>query len=178
VYFQGYGWVAFNPTPPAAQAHVSRQLDLLAPAQATTGGHHDRRGPAGLGWLALGAILLALGMAGVWAVRRRGRRGPVQLGQLLEALVGRTGGHLQPSTTLAELGIRLERLVGPNTAALATQIEQVRFAPDPPVPTPHPRIQLARVLASDLGSTRALILLVTPTAARWATSTTLRTGLR
>jgi transglutaminase-like putative cysteine protease len=175
VYFQGQGWVAFNPTPPAAQVHIPRQLDPLAPARATTSGHNDRGGPGGL---AVGAILLALATAGVWAVRRRGRRGPVQLGRLLEVLVGRTGGHLPPSTTLAELGIKLERLVGPNTAALATQIEQVRFGPDPAVPTPHPRTQLARVLASDLGPTRALIVLVAPTAARWATSTARRTGLR
>jgi protein-glutamine gamma-glutamyltransferase len=167
VYFQGYGWVAFNPTPPAAQASIPRQLDPLAPAPATTAGSHGARsGPVLFGWLLLGALVLGLATAGLWAMRRRGRRRPAQLGQLLEDLVGRTGGRLQPSTTLAELAIELARLVGPNTAALAAHAEEARFAPDPTVLTPHPRIQLTRALASDLGPIRTLILLVASIAAR------------
>jgi protein-glutamine gamma-glutamyltransferase len=165
VYFQGYGWVAFNPTP-AAGATIPRQLDLLAPA--TSGGGHDAHGgPAGLGWLTVGAILAALATAGVF-VRRRSRRGPVPLGPLLEGLVRRTGGHVQPSSTLAELGVQLARLVGPQTAALAAQTERARFAPDPPAPIRRPRLQLARALANDLGRRRALMVLITPVAARLA----------
>jgi hypothetical protein len=166
VYFQGYGWVAFNPTPPAAQANIPRQLDPLTPA-ATSGSHDDHGGPQGLDWLTVGAILAALAGAGV-SLRRRTRRGPVPLGPLLAGLVRRTGGQVQPSSTLAELGVELARLVGPQTAALAAQTERARFAPGPPTPIPHPRIQLARVLASDLGPGRALMVLITAARTRQA----------
>jgi hypothetical protein len=163
VYFQGYGWVAFNPTPPAAQATIPRQLDPLAPASAaTSGGHDDHDGPEGTDWLTVGAILAALATAGTPVARRRTRRGTVPLGPLLEDLVRRTGGHVQPSSTLAELGVELTRLVGPQTAALAAQTERARFAPGPTAPTPHPRIQLTRALANDLGPRRALMVLITP----------------
>jgi protein-glutamine gamma-glutamyltransferase len=164
VYFQGYGWVAFNPTPAAAQATIPRQLDPLAPAT-TNGGHDDHTGPQGTDWLTISAILAALATAGV-SLRRRIRRGPVPLGPPLEGLVRRTGGHVQPSSTLAELGVQLARLVGPQTAALAAQTERARFAPGPTAPAPHPRIQLARALASDLGPRRALMVLITPAATR------------
>jgi protein-glutamine gamma-glutamyltransferase len=167
VYFQGYGWVAFNPTPPAAPATIPRQLDPLAPAT-TSGGHDDHDGRRGPGWLTVGAILAALATAGVWVARRRIRRGPVPLGPLLEGLVRRTGGQVQPSSTLAELGVELARLVGPQTAALAAQTERARFAPGPTAPTPHPRIQLARALANDLGPRRALMVLITLVARRLA----------
>jgi protein-glutamine gamma-glutamyltransferase len=167
VYFQGYGWVAFNPTPPGAQANIPRQLDPLAEA-ATRGGHDDHRGPEGLDWLTVGAILAALATAGVLVARGRTRRGPVPLGPLLEGLVRRSGGHVQPSSTLAELGVELARLVGPQTAALATQTERARFAPGSAAPTPRPRIQLARALAKDLGPRRALMVLITPVASRRA----------
>jgi hypothetical protein len=167
VYFQGYGWVAFNPTPAAAQATIPRQLDPLAPAATSGSGHDAHGGPQGLGWLTVGVILAALATAGV-SVRRRSRRGPVPLGPLLEGLVRRTGGQVQPSRTLAELGVELARLVGPQTAALAAQTERARFASDPPTPTRRPRIQLARALASDLGPGRALLVLVTPVATRQA----------
>jgi hypothetical protein len=167
VYFQGYGWVAFNPTPAAAQATIPRQLDPLAPA-ATSGGHDDHDGPQGLDWLTVGAILAALATAGILIARRRIRRGPVPLGPLLEGLVRRTDGRVQPSSTLAELGVELTRLVGPQTAALAAQAERARFAPGPAATTPRPRIQLARALASDLGPRRALMVLITPAATRQA----------
>jgi transglutaminase-like putative cysteine protease len=151
VYFQGYGWVPFNPTPTAAQAEISRELGLLGPA--TTGG--DRHAGGRLGWLSLGVILAT---AGVAVVRRRTRRRPAQLGPLLERLVRRTGGHAAPSSTLAELGSELARLVGPQTAALAAQAERARFAPDVSGPVAHPRIRVARAVVSDLGTVRALTL--------------------
>jgi hypothetical protein len=163
VYFQGIGWVAFNPTPAAAQATIPRHLDPLAPAT-TSGGHEAHRGPEGLDWLTVGAILAALATAGVWVLRRRIRRGPVPLGPLLEGLVRRTGGHVQPSSTLAELGVELARVVGRQTAALAAQTERARFALGPTAPAPHPRIQLARALANDLGPRRALMVLITAAA--------------
>jgi len=161
VYFQGIGWVAFNPTPSAAQAAIPDELNPLVPTPDTTGAGHDRQdGHRGSGWLAVGAVLAALTIAGVWTIGRRTRRGPDPLGPLLEGVVRRSGGYLQPASTLAELGAELARLVGPTTAGLAIQTERVRFAPDPSMPTTHPRIQLARALARDLGPRRALLVLV------------------
>ena len=125
--------MAFNPTPAVAPAKIARQLDPLTTTPAATGAGHPG-GPGGPNGLATGAILVALTVAGVGVARRRTRRGPVPLGPLLEGLVRRTGGHLQPSTTLAELGVELARLVGPDTAALATQAERARFAPTPQRP--------------------------------------------
>jgi transglutaminase-like putative cysteine protease len=174
VYFQGYGWVAFNPTPPAAPAHIPRQLDPLGPAPATiTGGHHVCGRP---GALAVGALLVALATAGAVIVRgrRRGRR--AELGHLLEDLVRRIGGHVETSRTLAELGAQLLGLVGPNTAALAAHAERARFAPHPPTPAPHPRIQIARALARDVGPMRALLVLVAPAGRRRPRTRPPRTG--
>jgi protein-glutamine gamma-glutamyltransferase len=165
VYFQGIGWVAFNPTPAAAPATIPRHLDPLAPATSSSD-HDDHAGPHGLDWLTVGAILATLATAGVLVARRRTRRGQVALGPLLEGLVPRTGGHVQPSSTLAELAVELARLVGPHTAALATQTERARFAPDPTAPTPRPRLQLTRALANDLGPRRALMVLITAAATR------------
>jgi transglutaminase-like putative cysteine protease len=174
VYFQGYGWVAFNPTPPAAGAEIPRRLDPLAPTPATTGSDHHARG--GPGTLAVGALLVTLATAGAVIVcgRRRGRR--AELGHLLEGLVRRTGGHVRTCSTLAELSVQLTRLIGPNTAALAAHAERARFAPHPPTPAPHPRIQVARALASDLGPMRALIVLLAPTATRRPRTRPLRPG--
>jgi hypothetical protein len=62
----------------------------------------------------------------------------VPLGPLLEGLVRRTGGQVQPSSTLAELGVELAQLVGPQTAALAAQAECARFAPGPHPAPAHP----------------------------------------
>jgi protein-glutamine gamma-glutamyltransferase len=147
VYFQGYGWVAFDPTPTAAQA-------------TTTVDHAGRGGPRRPGGLA-GAVLAVLAITSVWAVRRRGRRAPAALEPLMEGLVRRAGGRVQPSSTLAELSIELARLVGPNTATLATQAEHARFAPGPATPG-HPRIHLARAIIEDRGALQGLIVLLAP----------------
>jgi hypothetical protein len=166
VYFQGYGWVAFNPTPPAAQAQIPRHLDPLAPAPATTSGdHHARRGPGGL---AAGALLAVLAAAGAVIVVGRGRGRRAELGQLLAALVRRTGGHIGTSTTLAELGVQLTRLIGPHAATLAIQAERARFAPGPAIASTRPRIRIARTVARDLGLMRALVVLLVPAATRRA----------
>jgi hypothetical protein len=179
VYFQGYGWVPFNPTPPAAEAEIPRRLDPFAPAPATRGdGDGGHGGPAGLGGLAVGAILAALATASVMVVRRRSRGGPAQLGQLLEGLARRTGGRVQPSSTLAELGAELARLVGPHTAALAVQAERARFAPDAVVVATRPQIRIGRALARDLGPMRALMMLLAPAATRRAREPALRTAGR
>ncbi|MDQ8046131.1 MAG: transglutaminase domain-containing protein, partial [Solirubrobacteraceae bacterium] len=69
VYFPGYGWVPFNPTPAAAEAVVPASLDLFA-------------APSGKGSVAAGAalpggglVLLAALGGGWWLLRRRRRFG-------------------------------------------------------------------------------------------------------
>ena len=61
VYFPGYGWVPFNPTPSAAEADVAPETDVLA---AASSGRRDQLGHAGRG-------------ADRDRTRRAGRGGPV-----------------------------------------------------------------------------------------------------
>jgi hypothetical protein len=155
VYFEGYGWVPFNPTPAAADAEVAPALDPVT-LPATTGQASLSAGmwaPAALPvGLALGVVLIA------WR-RFRGRR--AELGDVLEWVVHRTGGRAEPSTTLTGLSVQLARL-GPHSAALATAAERTRYAPDPALSSRHPWIQVARALTADLGTGRTLLILVSP----------------
>ena len=149
VYFAGYGWVPFNPTPAAAPAAISPELDLLAP----TGG-----GPRMLGlraWVVLG-VLTAVALAG-----RRRRRRP-QPGEALGRLLG---APVPPSTTLAELGDELARTLGPHTSALAAEAELARFAPPGTAPRRWTSARIARALARDVGPWRAVALLAGAAAA-------------
>jgi hypothetical protein len=155
VYFPGFGWVPFNPTPAAADAVIPRELDPFAPP---AGG--DRAMSAAGAWEAA-AIPLVLVFAVVVVLRRRGRGRRTPLGELLERLARRTGSPVEPSTTLAELRVQLAR-VGPHSAALVTDAERARFAPGTGEPPGNPRIRIARALAADLGPVRALLVLVSP----------------
>jgi hypothetical protein len=101
--------------------------------------------------LAVGAGLVLVGCCG----RRRSRRPP----ELLERIASRSGGHVEPSTTLAQLGVMMAR-IGPRTAALAAEMERARFAPGPSAPPRHPRIRLALALVNDVGPLRALLVWV------------------
>jgi hypothetical protein len=144
VYFQGYGWVPFNPTPAVAPAAIAPGLDLLAPA--------GRRGPM-LGWRAwmvLG-VLAAVGLAG-----SRVRRRPRDLGDALARLVRTPSG---PSTTLGELADQLARTVGPHTSALAAEAERDRFASPGAAQQRWTSARIARALARDVGPWRAALLL-------------------
>ena len=85
-------------------------------------------------WLAALALVLAAG----WSVRRRMRRRPPRLGDLLVGVARGTGARVSAASTLGELRTELERTVGPRTAALAAEAERARFAPDPPVPPRRP----------------------------------------
>jgi hypothetical protein len=152
VYFEGYGWVPFNPTPPGARARIAGGIDpLTAAAPAPPGG---RRLATSVGVSALAALAAAVALR-----RRRARRGRSGLPELLERVARRTGARLGPSSTLSELGAVLAR-VGPRTAALAAEAERSRFAADAPAPPQRPRLRLARSLAGDLGALRALLLYV------------------
>jgi hypothetical protein len=148
VYFQGYGWVPFNPTPAADPASVASGLDPLRSAAPT-------RASGELGFLAL---LAAFAVAVVVLVRRRrSRRLRGHLPLSLERLASRAGGPVGPSTTLGELGAMLAR-VGPRTAALAAEAERARFASGAPAARRHPRIRLALALVGDLGPLRAVLV--------------------
>ncbi|MBC6459341.1 transglutaminase-like domain-containing protein [Actinomadura sp. HBU206391] len=155
VYFQNYGWVPFNPTPSAADAEIPEELDpLTPPAEA------GRDATAATAW-AGAAIPLVLTLGVVAVVRRRRRDPRTELGELLERLARQTGAQVEPSTTLSELRGRLAR-IGPRSAALATEAEHARFAPDSERARGHPWIRMARALVADLGTARAVLILLTP----------------
>ncbi|GAA2093310.1 transglutaminase-like domain-containing protein [Actinomadura alba] len=155
VYFQDVGWVPFNPTPAAADAEIPQELDPLAPPV-----EPGRTGTAATVW-AGAAIPLVLTLGVVAVVRHRRRDPRTELGELLERLARRTGAPVEPSTTLGELRGRLAR-IGPRSAALVTEAEHTRFAAGPQQVRGHPRVRLFRALVEDLGTTRALLILLAP----------------
>ncbi|MDO9409405.1 transglutaminase domain-containing protein [Patulibacter sp.] len=155
VYFPGYGWIPFNPTPADAEATVAAEVDVFAPPGSASG-TGDGGGPGVL----LIPVLAAAVAAGVF-VRRRTRHlqdvpAAVPVGELLARLVP---GPVGPATTLAALGPRLREL-GPATAALAERAERDRFASGGTSTDRHPRLRVWRALADDLGRGRATVLMV------------------
>jgi transglutaminase-like putative cysteine protease len=149
VYFPGYGWVPFNPTPLDAEAAVDAQVDLLATAGA--GGASG----VGLPPAVLAPLLVLLAGAGGIVLLRR-RRGGAPVGDLLVRLAP---GPVAPSTTLAALRPRLAE-IGPAVAELADREERARFAGDDAPPTAHPRLAVWRALVSDRGAVRGTALLL------------------
>jgi hypothetical protein len=150
VYFPGDGWVPFNPTPAASPATIAGGLDLLRPPTRTAGGPGRLPVSALLSVLAVAAGLVLVG----WCTRRPSRRPP----ELFERIASRSAGHVEPSTTLAQLGVMMAR-IGPRTAALAAETERARFATGPSAAPPrHPRIRLARALVNDVGPLGALLV--------------------
>jgi transglutaminase-like putative cysteine protease len=147
VYFQGYGWVPFNPTPAAASAEIPRRLVVLAPPERDGG-----RGSAAL----LVAVALALAAIAGSGVRRRTRREPPPIGDLLVSVARGAGARVGAASTLSELHAELERTIGPRTAALASEAERRRFAPSPPVPPRRPHVRIAAALVADTGPWRAV----------------------
>jgi transglutaminase-like putative cysteine protease len=162
VYFPGYGWVPFNPTPPAAPATIPSALELLSP--------HASPAPAGAAGLggAIAAIVAALG--GLAFATARLRRDPVPLGDRLERLLGAPGEGTGPARTLRRLADELERRVGPHTSGLALAAEHERFAAEPPAAAQRPAaLRVTRALARDLGPWRAALLLARRrSGGRWA----------
>jgi hypothetical protein len=153
VYFQGYGWVPFNPTPAADPASIAGGLDPLRPPT------RANRDPGGL---ALPPLLAALAVAavgvGVGIVRRyRPPRHRGRSPRSLERIASRAGGLVGPSTTLAELGAMLA-VIGPETAALAAEVERARFAANPPAAARLSRMRLVLALVGDVGPLRAVLV--------------------
>jgi LPXTG-motif cell wall-anchored protein len=148
VYFPGFGWVPFNPTPAAAEADVAPEADVLL-APGASGGVHTGSSAFAFGGL---GVLLA---GGAFWYRRR-RRNPAALAELLTKLAPEP---VTPSTTLSALKPRLATL-GPSIAALADQAERARFAADGTAEPPHPRLRVWRALARDRGAVRATLALL------------------
>jgi transglutaminase-like putative cysteine protease len=158
VYFQGYGWVPFNPTPAAAPAAVPRALDLLAPASTgAAGGGGPRR-------LMLAALLAALVLVGLPAVRWWRPGEPAPAGDLLALLARRAGAPVAESTTLGELRQQLAARVGPHTAAVAAAVERDRYAQPGGAPVRPSRAQIVSAVVCDVGVARAALMLVLPAA--------------
>ena len=175
VYFNGIGWVTFDPTPAASPAET-QSSDLLksspaggaingsrsgaaAPDRSKTGGSapsSDSDGGASP-WLLLPLVLLALGGLGAWQVARRARRlegeqlADAQLAELRRALP-RLQWELPAGTTLLGLEARLGRAAGPAAARYAARLRQHRYDPrEPTGPSLRDRRELRRDLSAQAG---------------------------
>jgi MYXO-CTERM domain-containing protein len=152
VYFQGYGWVPFNPTPAADPAVITGGIDPHRSAQPPTHVPEQEYLAAGL------MAMLAAGAA----VGRRRRRGVTASGDSLWRVARLAGAPPGASTTLAQARAVLAARIGPRTAAIADELERQRFAAQRAAAPKHPRIRLARALLGDLGPARMLLLLCVP----------------
>jgi protein-glutamine gamma-glutamyltransferase len=188
VYFNGIGWVTFDPTPAAAPAG-SRDSGLGAPTAAPASSRsdlHNRRratngsagsdsqhhsGPIGSGailgtpwaWAALAAFLLVAGAG----VTLRGRppkalSGPeAQLRELVTALARVRSWDVRGSTLLA-LERRLAAEAGPGAAAYLARLRAFRYQPgEPRPPAARDRARMRRELSAGLGIRRRIRALTT-----------------
>jgi transglutaminase-like putative cysteine protease len=146
VYFEGYGWVPFNPTPAADPAIVAGTVDSSPRAL-------DRA--SSLDGLYVSVALIAAGaIGGVWFwSRRRASRADAEW---VWRVARRAGCEPAPSTTLREVQALLASRIGASTAGLAAEIERERFAAGPDVSQDRGPIRVAHALLSDLGPIRAL----------------------
>jgi protein-glutamine gamma-glutamyltransferase len=181
VWFQGIGWVPFDPTPAAAVAEgQSSGILATSAARADAGdilGSRGRSAPpserggdpggqltgdGGGGWLlpllGLAALALAAGVAVTIVLRLRRRRGlapgelaEAQLSELRRALV-RLGWDLPTATTLLALERRLGNAAGPAAAAYAAALRANRYDPRAPAaPGATERRSLRRELTAHGG---------------------------
>jgi transglutaminase-like putative cysteine protease len=174
VYFNGIGWVSFDPTPAAAPAEA-QEADL---ATSATGGpvNGSRRGAAASDqadgsaaapapdtdsgaspWLLVPLLLLAGAALIGLHLRRRTRRlsaaelAEAQLAELRRAL-GRLGWEVPAGTTLLGLERRLGRIAGPSAAGYAAALRANRYDPrTPAAPTLRARRELRRDLTARSG---------------------------
>lgn len=177
VWFNGIGWVTFDPTPTASPARsqssgtagalVASGIpggpqpsgaigggDLGAADDATSlGGSSDQ---GGFPWLlvVLGAVAVALVAAGPrlwrwWSERRHRDRGEqAEVAELRRAL-RRTGRPIEAETTLLELERRFA--ADPGARDYIRALSRRRYARDAPGPTAEQRAALRTALARGLG---------------------------
>jgi transglutaminase-like putative cysteine protease len=149
VYFEGYGWVPFNPTPAEDPALVASGID---PFQSISGPERARD----CLYLAVAIAVMTAALALLRALRPSRHAST----EWFWRVARRAGGELGPSTTLAEIRAVLAAHVGPRTAAIAHQIERERFAGDPLAGPEQVRRRVAPALISDLGLLGSLLFWV------------------
>ena len=172
VYFNGIGWVTFDPTPAAAPAETQSadvtptsatggaingsRAGLAAPDPKSGAGGSSAPGAGGRvsAWLLLPLALLCAGGVMAWRVVRRTRRlgaaelAEAQLAELRRAL-GRLSWEVPAGTTLLGLERRLGRVAGPAAARYAAGLRAHRYDPrSPDAPTLRERRALRRDLTA------------------------------
>ena len=152
VYFEGYGWVPFNPTPAADPATVAGTVD--SPPRAL-----DRASSLESLYVALALVATAT-LGALWFRRRR--RSTRTDAEWVWRVARRAGCEVAPSTTLTEVRALLAARIGASTAGLAAEIERERFAAGPHTRPDRGRMRVAHALLSDLGPARALRFWVRP----------------
>lgn len=168
-WFPGYGWVTFDPTPPAAPARGGRgpieSLSALGqtgapvhgirkaetPAPASSGGPGAHRGgsvPVPL-LVALGMVVLAL-VGGFIAWRRVAPPGPEALLAELERALARSGRPIADGVTLAALERRLR--TSPEAAGYVRALRLSRYGGQAELPSLRQRRALRTQLRAGLGA--------------------------
>ena len=178
VWFEGIGWVPFEPTPSIAPAESQSGFDAASasggptgaaetpdpesqanPAQPESGGGGDARdgGPAIEAWMALAAVALlglaALGAMRLRAVFRRDRRLGMEEAELaaLRRVLARTGDPAAPRLTLRQLELRMET-AGPAATRYVRMLREHRYsAQGGRMPDGTARRQLRRALIRGRG---------------------------
>jgi protein-glutamine gamma-glutamyltransferase len=186
VYFNGIGWVTFDPTPAAAPAERPRDLKSSAATAGAVNGSRaglaaDRgKGAGGAGpgedsggglsvWLLLPLLLLVGAGVAAWRIVITARRlGPeelaeAQLAELRRALA-RLHWDVPAGTTLLGLERRLGRAAGPAAARYAAALRAHRYDPRAPgAPSLRQRRELRRDLTARSGLRgRVIGLIVIP----------------
>ena len=185
VYFNGIGWVPFDPTPSAAP--TGPRLLLADPAGGLRGdlggrlghiftGNRGRSAPGGGGagpwpWIGVGLALLAATVASA-AVRRRSRflalpadaAGRAQAREL-GALAARLHLERDRAITLLELERRLPRFAGPAAAVYVGALRAARFGRDgasPPILRDRRRLRWGLYARSGLLGRIATLVAIPP----------------
>ncbi len=175
VWFNGIGWVTFDPTPTAspARSQSTGTAGALTPsaipggpqpsspiggADLGPGGEAAAVGGSGGGFpwglLVLGAFVVAAVAAAPrawrwWSDRRRHVRGQHEEVAELERALRRTGRAVGPQTTLRDLERRFSS--DPGAREYIRALARRRYAEDAPGPTPEQRAALRAALARGLG---------------------------
>jgi hypothetical protein len=147
VYFEGYGWVPFNPTPSADPAVVAGTVDPLRSSVTAAGDW---------GELYAYAAVVALLAAGVVLWLRRRRRPTDLSADWLGPIARRAGCRMGPSVTFTDIRSALSARAGPRTAAVVADLERSRFAPGPHEAAARARARMFCALLRDLGFLRLL----------------------